>query len=463
MLRYNRKTMFKLSFNEISYIVSYLDKTHKRILYMTSKKFYEYCNRSERNLYIIDMLNVTQLNWFMRQSKKNIKSERLTNMLIKNNNLRLLMDRHNVINRKKIRNINMEVNVNVSPNMIKWLVDNEYITFSNAITIVIRSNNLELLKVLHNNRMSSAYIDITNNTLLNTSNELRNWLINNNYIDPNQIRYLTYINNNPAIFSNYRNIKDLFDDIYESEDFDLLKHIIEVLGIRYPKEEVELEARCATGGLYDMFKYLYLHNIAGYHDNDMCNTLAESGDLELLQWIYDNNGEINDSVCLYAIKHGNFEILQWLYTIGKRLDNIPGKKQIYTYIVRYGDYEIFTWMYKQLRSWNDEDYVIIKSAIRIDHLSIIKYAILHNCKYENDYMYNYSIKHNSINVLTWLIKQNHNNMSLTMDNVILILQKNNNKIIDLFKHDPMFIAMVPSAKQCIKNIEEEYIMKWCIE
>jgi len=447
----------KLSFNENDQIISYLDNSHKRILYMTNKSFHVYVNsKAMYKISLIHMLDFKQLTWFLKfYKKKNIKN-RLMDMAIKADNIRLAkeLDKHGY---KSKYLYEFEV---TNYTMLKWLIDSNYISRARLVSKAINTNDIQLLKSLSIDLDSYDKMNIYKDAIFCNNTEIADWLINNGYIEEHKITQFKYERANIHLYKrlydndyNGYDVECLFDHIAESEDLDLLRYALEVVGLNYPKEEAELESRCGISGDSEIFKYLYIRNALGYHDTSAYIELVKNGDIELLQWIYDHGGKIDNILCVHAINHHEYDILKWLYGIGRSIKDTSKLKSVYKNIIIHGTYELFVWIYEQLRTWNGEDLELTKTAVLYNEFDILKYARYHNCQWNTKTILCYAInRSNSIYMIEWLVKQG---VPITVDVVIQIIKHKRYDMLREFRNYPSFPELVINATKCIKDYQDE--------
>jgi len=451
----------KLSFNEIDQIISYLDNSHKRILYMTTKYYHIYINnKTTYKISLIHMLNFKQLNWFLKFYKKKITKSKIVNIVVKSGNLRLAkeLDEHGF----RFKNLS-KIDIN-NYAMLTWLSNSNYINKSDLVSKAISINNLTLLKNLYIKLNAADKMNIYRDIILSNNTELIDWCIDNEYIENNKITQFNYERDNIQLYKrlydngyNGYDVECLFNHIYENGDISLLRYALEVIGLNYPKEETQLESRCCTSGDSEIFKYLYMRNTSGYHDVSAYIDLVKNGDIELLQWIYNQNGRIDNILCIYAINHQEYYILKWLYSIGRSIKDKSKLKSIYKNIIIHGTYELFVWVYKQLGTWNGEDFELTTTAVRCNELDILKYARLHKCQWNTNNILCYAINHNSSTyMMEWLIKQG---VPITVDTVIQIIKYKRYDMLREFRDYPSFHEMTIEANKHIKDYHNELNMR----
>lgn len=348
--------------------------------------------------------------------------------------------------------------------MLRWLINTNHISRSGLVSKAINTNDLDLLKSVPIDLDSYDKMNIYKAAILCNNSNIIDWLINNEYIEQHKIFQFRYERDNIHLYKrlydneyNGYDVEYLFNNIFEREDLDLLRYTLEVIGLNYPKEEAELESRCGISGNPEIFKYLYMRNASGYHDVSAYIDLVKNGDIELLQWIYNHGGKIDNILCIHAINHYEYDILKWLYSIGRSIKDTSKLKHVYKNIIIHGNYKLFVWMHKQLGTWNGEDFELTKTAVCRNELDILKYARHHGCQWNTKTILCYAINRvHSIYMIEWLVKQD---VPITIDVVIQIIKYKRYDMLREFRNYPSFQEMTIEAYKCIKNYQDELSAK----
>jgi len=129
----------------------------------------------------------------------------------------------------------------------------------------------------------------------------------------------------------------------------------------------------AQYGQCDVVKYLYSR---GFRCQDGLALAAASGNLELVQWLYDHNAPINGDEFECAASSGNIEMLDWLYDNGFVLDYYA-----YRGAICAGNIDVCEWLFEHNCPGGDNACMI---ACEINDLSMLHELRDHGFVYNRD-------------------------------------------------------------------------------
>lgn len=146
--------------------------------------------------------------------------------------------------------------------------------------------------------------------------ETLQWLLNNNFSFRHEIvNYACYVNDFETlkwlISKKYKVSKDTCNIAAKTGNLEMLKWLLQ----NGYKRQNDILQNAATGGNLDMLIWLkdrYYPNVYKW-DSWVANNAASFGHFHILKWLNENKYNMPDDVCNWAAMSGNVEMLDWLY------------------------------------------------------------------------------------------------------------------------------------------------------
>lgn len=162
----------------------------------------------------------------------------------------------------------------------------------------------------------------------------------------------------------------------------------------------------ASKGHYDVVKWLHTNGspstwrIDWQTFNYVVDRPPRDGQLEMLQWLRDNNYPWTAAACTAAVRHENFEVLKWLRSAPNEEDRCPWCSDACSSAARHGYFEILKWLRHNGCSWNEQTF---SSAVCGGDWEILKWLKHNGCPWDvkSYLMASYSKR---IDILIWLKK-----------------------------------------------------------
>lgn len=146
----------------------------------------------------------------------------------------------------------------------------------------------------------------------------------------------------------------------------------------------------AKSGNLDMFKYIDQNGLPIYEfaADDIYMAAGASGNIQILQYIYDSTLSTLDDLCHCCVYHGNFDAVKWCHEHKFNWDEnccqIAASK---------GYLEILKYLHINGCNWNSETCNV---AVANGHLNCLKYAHENSCPWDTKtYMKLLQLKHSS--------------------------------------------------------------------
>jgi hypothetical protein len=198
---------------------------------------------------------------------------------------------------------------------------------------------------------------------------------------------------------------------------------------------VSLQHAAAKHGNSMLLKY-YFRDSGVLWNTFTCGSIAQSGNLNLLQWARENGCPWNKLTCSYAASR-SLEILQWarengcpwdestcamaknLEILKWALDNgCPWNKQTCSVAAKTGNLEILKWAREHGCPWDETTCL---EAIIGEHVEILNWAITNGCPCDHIKIFQYAIEVENLEVLNWATKnfpRDNNDFLFLVDHAI---------------------------------------------
>ena len=144
---------------------------------------------------------------------------------------------------------------------------------------------------------------------------------------------------------------------------------------------------------------------------DPCKNAAGRGDLDMLKWLRNDYGTINnvddrepyewnESVCSYAARGGHLDVLKWLRDPNRRRGPCPWNDYTCHTAIDYGHTHILEWARIECNGcW---DHTACQYAISIDNLRMLKYLRYKNYPW-GDNAARTAAARGYIHILQWML------------------------------------------------------------
>ena len=130
----------------------------------------------------------------------------------------------------------------------------------------------------------------------------------------------------------------------------------------------------AKFGYLDVLKYCLTHWRILF-GGDVCEKAAESGNLEVLKWLWENKLELDEDTCKGAASGGFLEILKWA-----RKNNCPWNEETCNAAAKGGFTQVLKFARDNDCPWSD---VTCSSAATGGHLSTLQFARKNGCTWDS--------------------------------------------------------------------------------
>ncbi len=129
----------------------------------------------------------------------------------------------------------------------------------------------------------------------------------------------------------------------------------------------------AESGQFEVLQWLYANGcqFGSFWDDLTIANAAKAGNLAILQWLRQNKCGWNALVCEYAAQNGDQEMLQWAH-----LNGCPWDEGTCEEAAANGHMEILQWARQNNCPWNNKTLLAADSN---GHRDILEWAIFNNC------------------------------------------------------------------------------------
>jgi hypothetical protein len=126
---------------------------------------------------------------------------------------------------------------------------------------------------------------------------------------------------------------------------------------------------------------------------------AESGHIDILEWLYTFSNNIDNEFCNKAISSNKINVLQWAHE-HSYIQNL----QIGDTILRNGNIEFFEWAKKNGYSLGPDPY---EKIINLGNIEALQWLMNNGYEYNDSYLL-HLIPRKCINILNWAFENNRN-------------------------------------------------------
>src|SRR5690606_14778455 len=129
---------------------------------------------------------------------------------------------------------------------------------------------------------------------------------------------------------------------------------------------------------------------------DILKLAVKNGNMNLLQWLFDNNCEKDVKACMHAALKNNINLLGFL-----RINNAPWDKSTCNAAAYVGNFDMLQYAVDEGCDW---DLITCINAAISGNIQIIQYCIDNN-NFDYSETLTQAIKNNHLHVVEWLVSE----------------------------------------------------------
>lgn len=258
-------------------------------------------------------------------------------------------------------------------------------TYCDAEVLCIAVCNFDLLKMLYsiNNAKSDKLVG---HAAFIGNTEIIQWAYDNNFpVDENFACEMAVRSNNIELLTTfvqkkYTYTSDLYIHAAANGNIEMIKYLRNQ-GLLWGNGACQAAARCDK---FATLIYLVDNNcpwvnnpIVDNHDwidyDDTSIVIAITGNMTMLEFIYEKGCPIHIKMSKFAARFGNLNVLKWLF---KR--NLSSKKGVISEAAKYGFMDIVQWAYSKGYPWDQN---VCINALNNGHMEIYRWVKRYGCNH----------------------------------------------------------------------------------
>ena len=424
-------------------IFKILIKNNKEIINFLNENLEIFKKLIKNNEEIINFLLDFNPEIYIKILKISIEEKNLNIIkLINNKNFNINYQNNNLL---RLACISQDIEI------IKYLIENNFIIDDNSLLISFLNNNLEIFKYL---------IDNGGNPFCHDKYILLKLIYDNN--DNNNIEIINYLNKNIEVFNYFLTVYSLDNNIemvhliiknrkkekFENNDslincirnnnIELLIFLINNNNKINKKYKIIIKYLINTNNIETIKLLLDIDNINSINNFKILKVCSKYGLIEIFNYLIEKGIKLNlyPKILLFASKYSYIEIIKLL------INNIESKEYYNDALInaiKPNNLEIIKYLIEKGADINYDSSKILMKAIKLSDNNIIKYLIDNggNIKANNNYILKYCCKYNKCDLFNYFnyydIDDYLNMMIIAVDNnnidiLKLLINNSNNKI-----------------------------------
>lgn len=280
--------------------------------------------------------------------------------------------------------------------VLRWCIDQGCDLEDDACLFykAVENQNLEMIKLLHENHCprdeNICYVAAGIGNL-----EILQWLKDHEYelgdkicdvaAEKNHLHILQWAKENKCVLSN-----NICIHAVENNNLEMLQWARE----NKCSWNSNVCVRAAAKSHFEILRWAIV-NGCPTNDAKICSLVAQTGNIDLLQWLHYVGCYWDKQTCIEAARHGYFEILKWVIENGCPMDD----PVICTIVTKYGEFELLKWLRQMHCPW--DSYTCLAAASR-NHHEILKWLINNGCPKNNPEICSLMAMFGRFDLLKWL-------------------------------------------------------------
>ena len=199
-----------------------------------------------------------------------------------------------------------------------------------------------------------------------------------------------------AALKYFIHIKIIHLDAISNGHYNLFEWLVKAEEVKSIADATYYMNEAAKNGQLDIVQYLNENECQW--SREIYTQAAENGRIEILKWLYENRNDRyywrDLSVCTSAIKGGHLEIVRYLHGRGCVLD-----EGMFTRAVKYGHLDIVKYLYENKCPWNEW---ACNYAVEYNHLEVLKYLRENGCPWHDAYCMYHSNQNGNLDMIKYL-------------------------------------------------------------